>query len=392
MTSPAHPSPPASRSSASSALWQRLPLLVPARLVVLRATLADGGYLRAWPAAGLAVPVLALLAGVTFGWRPWDESRLFQADLTYTSSILAMVVLAAFGFVGAANGAWGVLGYVIGDLLLRDHLPRYYSGTYLEQVLVTYPPLLLAYVLLAALLVLIPLVSNRMGRQLVARIRFSGSLRPPTVLAAGASSLVAALLVWSWTNTIPTLIRPVYTWPGGTPPTTAISPVQDYGWLLIVTAVAMTIGRTVLEDLASTRGIGPPTAAALTGRRPWPTAVTVVLRTAVTTFLLSGLFTEYWHAAAFAGVFAASLVARAVLGRQAGWVRLMSHIPVAVRLAVAVGASYLVASVVVDSMWRNTQTFLPILMSATVSLLLVAILVPGGTVRRPTASPVGDPR
>jgi hypothetical protein len=356
-------------------LWEGLPRVVPARLAVLRAAFTDGAYLRAWPAAGVAVPVLALFAGAVCGWRPWTE---FPRVDTYTSWIAIMVVFAVFGFAGAANGIWCLVGYVLADLLLQDHLATFYRGSYLMNVLTTYLPLVLAYLLLAALLVLIPLLSARMGRQLVARIR------PPTVLTAAASALVAALLVWSWTHTVPTLIRPVYTWPGGQPPTSAIAPLQDYGWLLIATAAVVIALRTFLEDAAARQGITPPPTASVQGRRPWPLPVSLLLRTAVTTFVLSGLFTEYWHAAAFAGVFAAALLARAGLGAQAGWVRLMARIPVAIRLAVAVGASYLAGSIVIDSMWRSTQTFLPILLSVGVSLLLVAILVPSGTVRAST--------
>jgi len=293
-----------------------------------------------------------------------------------------MVLFTVVGFTGAANGAWCVLGYALADLLLRDHLPAYYSGTYLGNVIETYPPLVLAYFLLAALIVLIPLLSTRMGRQLVSRVRFEAATRPPTVLAAAASAVIAALLVWSWTHTVPTLIRPVYTWTGGTPPTTAISPMQDYGFLLIVAAVVATVARIALEDLALAHGVAPPAATRGTARPPWPVVVTVLLRTAVTTFVLSGLFTEYWHAAVFAAVFAASLVVRATLARQSAWPRLVNRVPVVLRLVVAVGVSYLVGSIVVDGMWQSTETFLPILMSVAVSLLLVAILVPGRPVPR----------
>jgi hypothetical protein len=135
-------------------LWEGLPRMVPARLAVLRAAFTDGAYLRAWPAAGVAVPVLALAAGAVCGWRPWAESA--RTDVTYTSSITIMVVLAVFGFAGAANGIWCLAGYVLADLLLHDHLPRFYRGSYLMNVLTTYLPLLLAYLLLAALIVLIP--------------------------------------------------------------------------------------------------------------------------------------------------------------------------------------------------------------------------------------------
>ena len=249
---------------------------MPPRLVVLRASLTDGAYLRAWPAAGFAVPIAALLAGVVAGWRPWSDDGFIRADLTYSSSITIMVVLAAFGFIGAANGIWCLIGYVAADLLLREHLPRFRSGSYLDDILTTYPPLLLAYLLLAALVVLIPLLSARMGRQMVARIRLDKASRPPAVLAAAASALVAAVLVWSWNHTLPTLIRPVYTWPGGTPPTSAIAPIQETGWLVVVTAVVVTVVRTLLEDAARAPGrasaddlIGPgPPAMANAGLAP----------------------------------------------------------------------------------------------------------------------------
>jgi hypothetical protein len=368
-------------------LWVRLPALAPARLPVVRATIADGSYLRAWPPAALAVPVVALLLGAVCGWRPWDSDGFFMVPVTYTSSITVMALFTVVGFTGAANGLWCVLGYGLADLLLHEHLAPYYLGTYLRNVLEVYPPLFLSYLLLAALVVLIPLLSTRMGRQLVARIRFERATRPPTILAAAASALIAALLVWSWTHTVPTLIRPIYTWTGGSPPTTAISPMQDYGFILILAAAVVTVARIALEDLALDHGTAPPPATRSVARRPWPVAVTVGLRTAVTTFVLSGLFTEYWHAAVFAAVFAASLILRATLARQSAWPRLVNRVPVVIRLAVAVGASYLVGSIVVDGMWRSTETFLPILMSVAVSLLLVSVLVPGRPPPRPGTAP-----
>jgi hypothetical protein len=350
---------------AAHPLWSRLPAAV--RWRTLRAVLSDGAYLARWPAAGWGGPVAALAIGLLVGWRPWSDAE------TYTGTLFGMTLLVIVASAGAALGAWALVGYAFADFALRDHGVFRFGLSFVERVLYVTTPVVLADLLLSALLVLTPLLAVGMGRQLVARLRSSGDRRTATVLAAIGAALATLAIVWAWTHTVPTLIRPVYTWQGGQPPTDAISPLQDHGWVLLVLAAIGTAVRVAIEDAAAT---GPSLAAA-PPYRPWPPVVSVPVRTAFTTFLLSGLFTEYWHAAVFAAVFAATLVVRAVLAHARPWVALVNRVPVLARLLVAVVVAYVVAKVVVGALWTSTTTFLPIMISAAVSLLVAAVLLPG---------------
>ncbi|HKT00712.1 MAG TPA: hypothetical protein VJT31_14370, partial [Rugosimonospora sp.] len=343
------------------------------RLPVLGTALADGAYLSAWPVAGAVALPAALLLGLLVGWRPWS------AGDTYTATLLGMSLLVTVASLGAAPGTWATIGYVLGDLALHQHGQSFY-GSFTALILTVIVPLFIGYLLLASALVLTPLVAARLGRRTVSWIRLSARPRPPTALAATAAALIAAALLWAWTHTVPTLIRPVYTWSGGQPPTDAIAPVQTQGAVLIVLALAVTAARVVAEDVAARRPrpVSPAPPATLRPARPWPLWVSVPLRTLLTTFLMAGLFTAWWHALAFAAVFAGALALRGtVLERSGAWARLVNRVPLLLRLLAAVAVSFVMAQVLIAPAWSGTDSFLPVLASATTALLVAALLLPG---------------
>jgi hypothetical protein len=97
----------------------------------------------------------------------------------------------------------------------------------------------------------------------------------------------------------------------------------------------------------------------------------------VTTLLMSGLFGSWWEAGLFALTLTAALLVRRWLpGWLPWWVRLVNRVPVVVRVLAAVAASWLVAHLVIEPAWYGTRSFFPVLLSATVSVLLLAVLLP----------------
>jgi hypothetical protein len=203
----------------------------------LSTVLADGLYLCAWPAIGGSAPALALLFGFLVGWLR------FAPGETYTFSIVTMGLMLALGGMSAALGGWLLLGYVVGDFFLFQHVPQY-GATFLDTFIRIGVPLFISYALLALLLVAIPLAAHGLRRQTVSRLKL------PRVavmsIAAGVEAVIQAALVFIWVQATPSLIRPLYVWQGRNPPADAIQPLQRQGWILVALAAFISVIRTIL--------------------------------------------------------------------------------------------------------------------------------------------------
>src|SRR5262249_42732126 len=101
--------------------------------------------------------------------------------------------------------------------------------------------------------------------------------------------------------------RPIYTWPHGYPPVEAMSPLQNYGGILVVFGALAAVSRVILQ--ASSFGNTDVAARALRLQAALPTRspqaeqaispmALVVGKAAVSTFLLAGLL-ESWLDAFF---------------------------------------------------------------------------------------------
>ena len=126
----------------------------------------------------------------------------------------------------------------------------------------------------------------------------------------------------------------------------------------------------------------------LAGRPRHPAAVlTGLVRTALVTFLLSGLFTTWWHAALFALAFAFTLLLRGWLPVHVPQWVVLERVPMLLRFLAAVAVSYLVARIIVEPAWTRTGSFLPVLVSVTVSLMILALLLPERVAQRVARRP-----
>ena len=356
--------------------WMRVPAATRRVSRILPAILADGLYLSAWPRVAAIAPPLALLLGLLLGWLH------FAPGETFTFSILVMALMLLVSNFSAALGAWLWLGYVVGDFFLFRR--NIYSYSVLEQFVHVRVPLLIAYVLLAMLLVFIPLLSPWLRRQVLTHLHVPRI--PRIVINTTLQAILQAVLVYVWVQAVPTLIRPVYTWQGGTPPIEAIQPLQQNGWVLVILAGLVGAMRMVLQYRAFGQHAVVQRAAQLRTalresapvRRELPLGIGVLLKAAFLTVLLSGLVTTWLQAIGLAVALALIMLWReTVLPRLDGWLRLVSRVPLVIRLALSALISYFLGLQIVGALWDGTSTFLPIIIAMVISLAVCSLLTPG---------------
>jgi len=358
---------------------------------ILPAILADGLYLSAWPRVAAIAPPLALLLGLLLGWLH------FAPGETFTFSILVMALMLLVSNFSAALGAWLWLGYVVGDFFLFRR--NIYSYSVLEQFVHVRVPLLIAYVLLAMLLVFIPLLSPWLRRQVLTHLHVPRI--PRIVINTTLQAILQAVLVYVWVQAVPTLIRPVYTWQGGTPPIEAIQPLQQNGWVLVILAGLVGAMRMVLQYRAFGQHAVVQRAAQLRTalresapvRRELPLGIGVLLKAAFLTVLLSGLVTTWLQAIGLAVALALIMLWReTVLPRLDGWLRLVSRVPLVIRLALSALISYFLGLQIVGALWDGTSTFLPIIIAMVISLAVCSLLTPGRAEAMPRQPMTGGRR
>jgi len=198
--------------------------------------------------------------------------------------------------------------------------------------------------------------------------------------------LLAIVLVYLWTQAVATLIRPVYTWHGSVPPIEAIQPLQTLGWLLAILAGCVGLVRIVLEAITANkpllvaRQIGLYQAMGRSKSRH-PLLVGLVfapLKAVLLTFLLAGILDSWLQAIVLAVILGVLFLIRAIVAEFLSvWTRIVSYVPIAIRFLFALGLSYLLSWPIMQILWNQTSTFLPVLIGTVISLIVFSILLPG---------------
>ncbi|GAB1542551.1 hypothetical protein NUACC21_52250 [Scytonema sp. NUACC21] len=371
--------------------WDHLPLKVRHISSMLALVLADGIYLTAFRGVA-STPPLILLLGFFIGL-----SHFWSGD-TFTYSIPAMVLMLVISSFSAALGTWLWLGYVVGDFILFPHLqnPNWLN---LDTWIYVRLPLFLSYFLLSFLLVSIPL-STRLLRRLtlpnleekLSSLTFAQRTFM-TVIAAGLQAIIVSVLVYIWTQSVPTLIRPVYTWQGQQPSVAAIAPIQQKGQILVIIAAICGIIRVVLEYRALINSSVKERLSkfqiafsqTVAKQKSLPVWLIVPIKAAFSIFMLSGIISS-WSDVILLGV----PLLLAMFIREGLFVRLdarlvywICKIPLLIRLIAACVISYLLAGIIVRSMWNSTSTFLPIVISTIVGYAVFSILTLNSHYRTP---------
>lgn len=349
-------------------LWVRLPLAIAPVRRTLTAILSDGCYLVRWPALALVGPPVAVLYGVAL-----SQLRA-PGQLTYTYSILELVPVVVIAGFSASLGLLLTLAYAICDLALFDHQ---------SQLLTLRPAELVTYLLLAALTVVIPLSGTVIRRR---------SLPGPTrlgVVGRGLHGLLAAVvaggLAFLWTESAAVLIRPIFVWTeAGTPEIDAIQPLQQLGWILAVTAAAVAAFRAGLDPPRGSEAAAE-IARALRRRpaRRLPAPVAAVIDGLLMTLLLGGLLDSWWEVpVALAVLVLAALVRRTVPSLVPIWPRLLSRIPLVLRLALGLLATGVVGQAVLSVQYGLTESLWPVAASVIAGMVVMTVLVPDMAVSR----------
>jgi hypothetical protein len=343
-------------------IWVRLPLAAARVSRTLTAILSDGCYLTRWPPVAVAAPLVAVLYGVALSQTRSPE------QVTYTYALLELAIVVVIAGLSAALGLWLTLGYAVCDFLLFEHP---------SQFVTLRPALLVTYLLLALLTVMTPLSARLVRRRTLPGPDRLGPLgRPLNVLAA---AVIMGGLVFLWTESAAVLIRPIFVWTeAGAPTDDAIHPLQQFGWILALAAAATAAVRAQLEPprgSEAAREIARTLAERPVRRLPPPVAALV--DGGVLTFLLGGLLDSWLEVPfAFAALVGISMLRRVVPGLVPLWPRLLSRVPMVIRLVLGLVATGFVGRAIIESQFGLTQSLWPVAASAVAGMLVMTALVP----------------
>lgn len=353
-------------AGADSFLWRRVPNAAGRLSPVLRELLIDSRYLLAWPAAAAVVPTGAFALGVLIG--------LVHPAGVYTGSLAVLAVLVLLGAGGATAGVWFLTGFLPADLLLRP-------GSWAPEV--SKPGLLVADLVLVLLLVLIAASAPRLKMQLVlwwSGLRWSALSRARPLVEVLGGALVYMLLVWSWLQSVPALIRPAYTWAGGLPDTSAIQPVQQNLEALTLLA-GLAAGVLSWLEWMSRRAPGSmlhlvDQAPGARRARTYPGWLRYTVRVLVGVAIAAGLVSSVPEALLLAGVLVAGMYAQQRTSRLPAWRRFMWRAPEAVRLSAVVAGTTVAGLLILPWTFELQSSLWPVLLVTAVGLLLGAIALP----------------
>ena len=320
-------------AASTEAVWGHLTAAMGRLSPTLARILEDRPAVANRPALGALLAPGAALAGLILGAA--DPS-------VYGASLATIAILAGIAGLGAAVGLWAWLGFVAGDLLLRDPRTANVWGA-------ARPPhgfwhldagVLVADLALAGLLVAAPLaaaISRRAtGRFLGSRPSLARRPRLVAALPVLVGALVQLAYAAGWLRIASVLTRPIWTYSRHAPPAAGTRALRG-GDLAVV--LAATLAGIALTTLASQRerltGSG---ARRQRGARhgSLPPLLSVPLGAAVVTLLLSGLLTSVDEGLALGIIVAAALALRTVIFPQsAALVSALGRVPLPVRVIAA---------------------------------------------------------
>lgn len=355
--------------------WVTIPLFSRRLSIKFPHTLLDGFYLNVWPIVAAIVPPIVLLLGFITGWLHPDFKVVFS------ESIPLLMIITILGTLSANLGFAFLMGFVLGDVFLGQSFHELLLNPLRSGL-----PLLIGYAVMAMLITKLPITI----KMLVAELKIPGiGLKVRFAIAALLHVLLTGLLVYFWTQAVPVLIRPLFTWKGSIPTIQAMAPLQQYGMVIVVTAMVTSVFRMILQGLIAFK--------VNFGSRLDPLQETLVSAPLVKAFpnLLNKwillLITSIWSCFLLAGAYQSILdaivigsVSFILLGIRKGlipislgyWTNLMQRIPLLLRLGVGfLIVRYLSKPLLADLM-RNTQTFRPVLLIIVISMIIIFLLNP----------------
>ncbi|UVI29381.1 hypothetical protein [Paenibacillus spongiae] len=364
--------------------WVQLPFRASRLSKKLPYTFLDGLYLAAWPTVAAWAPLLTLFIGLVIGWwHPGFES-------VFSESLVVIMIAAIVGTSSANLGLLFLAGFIFGDFFLQ-HTSwtevgwRRNEGLF-EHVIKVRIPLVIEYGLLYILVVKIPMITKALTAQL--RVPFL-PLKTSFKIAAALYVLITGILVYFWTQTVPVLIRPVFTWISSSPPAQATVPLQQYEWVIIFVAIVIAAIRMLLQGMTAFRSeIGkpldglerelrelPPVESLGDRLNPWFSTAAVALWSVL---MIAGVY-KSWIDPVFIGalIFVLLAIRQQLIPIPLGvWAKWMDKIPLLIRLVIGFILIKIIASAILENMMYATDTFRPLLLMTALSMLIIFLLTP----------------
>jgi hypothetical protein len=343
---------------------------------------ADGAWTAAWRGVSAFAPLIALAIGFLVP-QVWPGMRA-----VYTESLLFLALVIAGAIWSGPVGVMMLAGHIVGMLVWGSDMPmRTRRPGLLDYYLPRWGSMLISYLLLAIPAIVIPQQARWMAEETpLPRYRNAAS---KLVVRGLLYALVSGLLIYLWSQAIPALIRPVFTWLGMQPLVEAIVPLQRKGHWLVIAAVTAAVGRlfserALISDPSRVMGL-----AALQQQR-WnnperrnqfwrntPRSIRILLTAALVALLFCGLYQSWLDALLVAAVTAVLELWRAGgVGRLPGWwEQTMMRVPALVRFAVALALGAVISYWLLTRPWRG-DTFRPVLWATLLTLAVFYFLFP----------------
>jgi hypothetical protein len=213
--------------------------------------------------------------------------------------------------------------------------------------------------------------------------------------------LLTGTLVYFWSQTVPVLIRPVFTWVSARPPAEASVPLQQYEWVVVFAAVVTAAFRMLLQGMTAFRSeVGrpldelerelrelPPVDSLGDRINPWISTAAGALWSVL---MIAGIYKSFVDPILIGAlIFVLLAIRKQLIPVPLGlWAKWMEKIPLLFRLAAGFILIKIIASALIENMMRTTDTFRPLLLMTALSMLVIFLLTPRLPVARPKD---GDP-
>lgn len=340
---------------AAESLWVSGPLRLQRRFFSTRGIVGDWHGIALSPPLAILALILTVAGYLMVGALGMDYDRVYSESLPIMASLIAL---------GALSGQLGLLGltsFALGDFFIGN--PGW-SDTGLDSAVLSRLSLIVAYLILAVAVLLIP----RLSKTLVLAI--GRWRRIPMVASWLIATPVVIIVSWLgltvWAQMAPTLIRPYFTWAGDVPTVEAVQVLQGETAILVGVGVAAMVVRQVvlglfiyspeltnaLDDLearahqkvlADGREIVPP---APTAARRF---LTDLMSAALATLVLAGILESVFMWVLVFMVFVTVRMLRSDVIRLdplERWKRIVARVPVVARLGVMVLGALLLGTFV----------------------------------------------
>jgi hypothetical protein len=333
--------------------------------------LADGIWLAAWPFGGWIV-LGALAIGFLFPLL-WPGMHII-----YSESLLFLLLVVAAAYLNGCLAVMLLFGYAAGDIV-HVALGNLFSAS---NPLPTLAGHLVGYAVLGIAAVVLPGMARSMARQLTPK---TANPQLGTLAEAGLFGLAAGVLTYAWCQGAVVLLRPIFTWAGGSPIREAIVHVQqEWPWLVAVAVIAA-LAKPFLEQVAQRSPSGvlisqwkQETRASAGQRRRIPAPVRLLATSFIATFVLAGTYAGWLDALlVFGTTLGLGAWRSGLIGHfPAAWTQPISRIPVLLRFILGLIVGYILSSVVLAGVWQNTSSLRPVMFGALLTLAVLYVLLP----------------